>query len=78
VLGEAAIRQNIGGRQIMTDRPRYLLELEKFPNVELLAVPFSANWTPALTGSYMLLDDDTPGTPSQRADSAGPRLRCQL
>jgi hypothetical protein len=54
LLGEAAIRQNIGGRPIMADQLRYLLELEKFPNVELLAVPFSANWTPALTGSYML------------------------
>lgn len=58
LLGEAAIRQCIGGREIMADQLRYLLELAEMPNVELLAVPFTANWTPLLTGSFMLIDSD--------------------
>jgi transcriptional regulator with XRE-family HTH domain len=58
LLGEAAIRQQIGGSQVMADQLRYLLEMAEWPNIDLFAVPFTANWTPLLTGSFMLIDSD--------------------
>ncbi|MCU1687807.1 MAG: putative DNA-binding protein [Amycolatopsis sp.] len=75
LLGEAAIRQCIGGREIMADQLRYLLELAEMPNVELLAVPFSANWTPLLTGSFMLIDsDEAPSIVSSEQHRSGLRF----
>ncbi|MEC3979428.1 helix-turn-helix domain-containing protein [Amycolatopsis sp. H20-H5] len=58
LLDEAAIRRIVGSRQIMADQLRYLLEMSDLPNVEIRVVPFSAGFTPALTGSYILLDSD--------------------
>lgn len=58
LLDEAAVRRVIGSRQIMADQLRYLLELVELPNVEIRVVPYSAGWTPALTGSYILFDSN--------------------
>jgi transcriptional regulator with XRE-family HTH domain len=58
LLDEAAIRHIIGSRQIMAEQLRYLLEFGDVPNVDLRIVPYSASWTPALTGSFILFDSD--------------------
>jgi transcriptional regulator with XRE-family HTH domain len=75
LLGEAAIRQCIGGRQVMADQLRYLLEMAEWANIELRAVPFSANWTPLLTGSFMLIDsDEVPSIVSAEQHRSGLRF----
>ncbi|GAA3758033.1 helix-turn-helix transcriptional regulator [Salinactinospora qingdaonensis] len=42
VLGEAAIRQLVGGRQIMREQLQHLIELIDHPKVTLQVIPFSA------------------------------------
>lgn len=58
LLDEGVIRHVIGSRKIMADQLRYLLELGAMPNVELRVVPFTASWTPLLTGPFILIDSD--------------------
>jgi transcriptional regulator with XRE-family HTH domain len=59
LLGEAAVRMVIGGPKIMADQLRYLLELMVLPNIVLRIVPFSAGWTPASAGAFILFESDT-------------------
>jgi transcriptional regulator with XRE-family HTH domain len=78
LLDEAAVRRIIGSRQIMADQLRYLLELGEMPNVELRVVPFSASWTPALTGPFILLDsDEVPSIVSLDLHSSGLMLHAK-
>jgi transcriptional regulator with XRE-family HTH domain len=58
LLEEAAVRRIIGNPQVMADQLRYLLELGELPNVDIRIVPFSASWTPAATGPFILFDSD--------------------
>ena len=58
LLGEAAIRHVIGGRQVWADQLQYLLEVGQLPNVDLRILPFGAGWNAALRGSYILIDSD--------------------
>jgi transcriptional regulator with XRE-family HTH domain len=58
LLGEAAVRTVIGSPQIMGDQLHYLLELMELPNVEIHVVRFSAGWTPALAGAFIVVESD--------------------
>jgi transcriptional regulator with XRE-family HTH domain len=58
LLGEAAVTQIIGGRPVMADQLRWLLEMMDYPNVDIRVLPRDAGWTPALTGAYVLIDSD--------------------
>ncbi|SDR03260.1 helix-turn-helix domain-containing protein [Actinopolyspora saharensis] len=62
LVGEAAIRQQIGGRETVVDQLNHLLNVAEMPNVDLRVVPASAGWTPALEGPFVLIDfdNDTP------------------
>lgn len=57
-LGEAAIRQVIGGRKIWVAQLRYLLDLAELPNIDLRVVPYSAGWSQLLSGAFILIDSD--------------------
>ncbi|MGW4525005.1 helix-turn-helix domain-containing protein [Amycolatopsis sp. NPDC004378] len=58
VLGEAAIRQAIGGREVWAEQLAYLAEMMELPNVEVRIVSFGAGWTPVLAGPFILFDSD--------------------
>jgi transcriptional regulator with XRE-family HTH domain len=58
LLGEAAIRQVIGGRDVWAEQLTYLAEMVELPNVEVRIIPFGAGWTPALAGPFILFDSD--------------------
>ncbi|WP_410597073.1 helix-turn-helix domain-containing protein [Amycolatopsis sp. lyj-23] len=56
LLGEAAIRHVIGGREVWAEQLTYLSEMIDLPNVKVQIIPFEAGWTPLLAGSFILFD----------------------
>ncbi|MEU0464993.1 helix-turn-helix transcriptional regulator [Amycolatopsis sp. NPDC006131] len=60
IIGEAALRQVIGSRQIMAGQLRYLNELGALPNVEIRVLPFDSGWHPALEGPFTLIEGEQP------------------
>jgi transcriptional regulator with XRE-family HTH domain len=63
-IGEAALRQVIGGPEVMADQLAQLLEDAARPNIELRVVPFASGWHPGLEGPFTLID---PKADTQRA-----------
>ncbi|SFQ26812.1 Helix-turn-helix domain-containing protein [Actinomadura madurae] len=55
VVGEAAVCQWMGGREVMIAQLRYLLELIERPNIELRILPFTATKHPGVDGSFAIL-----------------------
>src|SRR5947209_8665913 len=47
LVGEAALRQLIGSRKIMSEQLRYLLDMVKLSNVDLRVIPYDTGWHPA-------------------------------
>ena len=58
VLNEAAIRREVGGRDVMSGQLRRLVELAKLPHVTVQVLPFSAGAHPAMTAPFTLLGFD--------------------
>lgn len=56
LVSEVAIRQVIGGRAVMADQLRYLLEIAERDNVTLQVVPIGEGWHPGLVGGFVLYD----------------------
>jgi transcriptional regulator with XRE-family HTH domain len=56
LMGQAALTQEIGGRQVMIEQLRHLLEMGAHPNVELRIVPDRRGWHPGLEGGFTLLE----------------------
>ncbi|MDA3624907.1 helix-turn-helix transcriptional regulator [Saccharopolyspora sp. WRP15-2] len=57
-IGEAALRQVVGGRDAMTDQLGHLLDLSELDNIEVRVVPFESGWHPALEGLFVLIESD--------------------
>ncbi|WP_165950215.1 helix-turn-helix transcriptional regulator [Actinomadura sp. GC306] len=55
VIGEAAIRQWVGGREVMTAQLRYLRELIEWPNVQVQILPLTTTKNPGVDGSFVIL-----------------------
>ena len=55
VVDEAALRRPIGGRAIMREQIRYLIEMAEHPAVTLQILPFNAGGHPALGGPFTIL-----------------------
>ncbi len=55
VLDEAALRRPYGGRQVMDEQLRGLLEFSEFPRVTLQVAPFSHGGHVAESGAFTLL-----------------------
>lgn len=49
-IGEAALRQRIGGTEVLRDQLSFLLEMGS--KVDLSVIPFTADWHPALEGPW--------------------------
>ncbi|WP_375039479.1 helix-turn-helix transcriptional regulator [Actinomadura sp. NTSP31] len=55
LFDEAVLNQMVGGRDVMRDQMRRLLELRESPNVVCRVVPFSAGAHPGLDGPFQVL-----------------------
>ncbi|RKT52380.1 helix-turn-helix domain-containing protein [Saccharothrix australiensis] len=55
LLGEAALRTGVGGRRVMADQWRHVLETAELPNVRVGVVP-SAAVHPGMVGPFLLLE----------------------
>ncbi|HEX3783617.1 MAG TPA: helix-turn-helix transcriptional regulator [Pseudonocardiaceae bacterium] len=58
-LGEAALRQRIGSREIMVEQIQHLLTMAAMPNVEIRVIPFDSGWHPGLVGLFVLIESAT-------------------
>ncbi len=56
LVGESAIRQKIGTRDVVLDQMHHLLTWADVSNVDLRVIPETAGWTPALEGPFVLID----------------------
>ncbi|MCW8384415.1 helix-turn-helix domain-containing protein [Streptomyces justiciae] len=62
VISEAALYQEIGGREIMRGQLAHLLGFEDHPRINLQVLPFSAGAHTGLTGSFTLFRFDSDPT----------------
>lgn len=58
LIGEAALRQEIGGRTVVIEQLQHLLEYSALSNVTVQVVPANVGWTPALEGPFMLISSE--------------------
>lgn len=56
LIGEAALRQLIGTRQIMADQLQFVMGMAERPNVEIRLIPFDAGWHEALVGASIIIE----------------------
>lgn len=56
LLGRSALTQGIGGRQVMIEQLRHLLEMSARPNIELRIIPDDRGWHPGLEGAFTLIE----------------------
>jgi transcriptional regulator with XRE-family HTH domain len=58
-VGEAALRQRIGSREIMAGQLAQLAELASRPNIEVRVLPFDSDWHPGLEGPVLVIESET-------------------
>lgn len=63
VIGESALRQLIGGAEVMREQLQQLTALGERPNVTLRVLPFDAGAHPALNGVFTVLEFPDPDDP---------------
>jgi hypothetical protein len=56
LIGEVAVREEIGSSDIMADQIDHLLEMMALPNVSLRIVPTNIGYHPGLIGSFILYE----------------------
>jgi transcriptional regulator with XRE-family HTH domain len=57
LIGEAAIRQRVGGVQVMADQLRHVVKaVSEMENVTVRVVPLGGDWHPGLMGPFILFD----------------------
>jgi Domain of unknown function (DUF5753) len=61
VLEETVLRRPIGGREVMRDQIRHLIDAAGQPNITIQVLPFAAGWHPAMYGMFWIyrFPDDT-------------------
>ncbi len=55
VLDEAVLRREIGGRRVLAEQRRHLVEMAGLPHVRLQVLPFSHGGHTGLTGPFVIL-----------------------
>lgn len=55
VIGEAALQQHVGGREVLADQLEHLIRMANYSNVDLRVVPFTAGWVPSLEGGWTVI-----------------------
>lgn len=61
VFGEGALRQLVGGREVMRAQLDRLLEMADAPNVRLQVVPFLSGAHPGMTSAFTIVSFGEPG-----------------
>ncbi|MBV7696612.1 helix-turn-helix transcriptional regulator [Streptomyces sp. TRM70350] len=56
VLDEAAVRREVGNRQVMIDQLEHLLEMSQLPHVTVQLIPFEMGAHPGVSGQYAILE----------------------
>jgi transcriptional regulator with XRE-family HTH domain len=56
VIDEAAVRREVGSRQIMIEQLAHLLEMSQLPHVTVQLLPFSMGAHPGVSGQYAILE----------------------
>lgn len=56
LIGEAAIRQQIGSPDVMADQLRHILKMTELQSVTTQIVPSDTGWHPGLMGPFILFD----------------------
>jgi transcriptional regulator with XRE-family HTH domain len=64
IMDEAALRRHVGGRDVMRDQARHLLEARSLPNVTIQVIPYGAGAHPGMDGSFVILQFPDPDDPS--------------
>ena len=59
IIGQEALRQIIGGPDVMADQLRYLLQQSELPTVTLQVLPTGEGWHPGIAGPFELLQFET-------------------
>ncbi|SFD62345.1 helix-turn-helix domain-containing protein [Streptomyces aidingensis] len=60
VIGEAALRQEIGGREVMAEQMAHLLDVSEDSQVVLQVLPYSAGAHPGVDGAFSILSFPNP------------------
>ncbi|MCS0636456.1 helix-turn-helix domain-containing protein [Streptomyces sp. LP05-1] len=55
VVGEGALRQLVGGREVMREQLTHLVDVSELPNVKLQVVPFLAGSHPGLSSTFSIV-----------------------
>jgi hypothetical protein len=63
IVDEAAVRRLVGGKDVMRDQLRHILEVALLPNVTVQVIPFAAGAHPAMEGPFTLLEFPDPADP---------------
>ncbi|MFJ6897144.1 DUF5753 domain-containing protein [Streptomyces hokutonensis] len=61
VVGEGALRQLVGGREVMRVQLAHLAEAARLPNVRLQVIPFLAGSHPGMTSAFSVVSFAEPG-----------------
>ncbi|MFE4665258.1 helix-turn-helix domain-containing protein [Streptomyces sp. NPDC056716] len=56
VLDEAALRREVGNKQVMIEQLEHLLEMSHLPHVTVQVIPFSMGAHPGVSGQYAILE----------------------
>jgi transcriptional regulator with XRE-family HTH domain len=62
LLGQSALNQEIGGREVMVAQLKHLLEMAARPNIELRIVPDRRGWHPGLEGAFAIIESPRPAS----------------
>jgi hypothetical protein len=61
VIGEAALRQRLGGAEVMRGQLRHLLEASRQAAITVRVLPYEATSQPGVDGVFSLLDVEAGG-----------------
>lgn len=61
VVHEGALRQLVGGRQVMREQLAHLIEVARQPNVKLQVMPYLAGAHPGMTSAFTIVSFAEPG-----------------
>lgn len=54
-VGEAALHQRVGCRDVLIEQLRRLADLSRLPHIDFRVIPFSCGWNPSMEGGFSLV-----------------------